>query len=127
MRFMTAATTPSSLTPSQLPPASLSRPATTLRRSGQWRAGGAHGRPVISSRLAPRMSGQAWSGRWRMTTLHMGDLPNFALVRYNLDPPIGGATYHSTGHSEVGIREQQQHGDVRRPRKGLRAEVQARQ
>src|SRR5882672_2888385 len=122
MRFMMAAATPSSLTPSQLPPASLSSPATTLRRSGQWRAGGAQGRPAISSRLAPRMSGQAWSGRWRMTTLHIRYLPSFDPVRYNLDPPIGGATYHSTG----GIREQQ-HGDVRRPRKGLRAEVQARQ
>jgi hypothetical protein len=30
-----------------------------------------------------------------MTTLHMRDLPSFALVRYNLDRPAGGATYQS--------------------------------
>ena len=48
-RLSIAATTPWSLTPSHVPPASSSRPATTSGRSGQCRAGGAPG-PVAPSR-----------------------------------------------------------------------------
>ena len=71
----TAATTPWSLRPSQLPPASWSSPATTSGRSGQWRPGGNAGRSAISSRLAPTIRGQAWPGRRRRTILHMGIHP----------------------------------------------------
>ncbi len=62
-RLSTPATTPASLTPSHVPPASSSRPATTSLRSGQWRAGGDHGRSAISSRLLAHSKGQLWPGR----------------------------------------------------------------
>ena len=43
---------------------------------GPMAAGRQPGALAISSRLAPRMTGQSWPGRRRMTTLHMdeGDL-----------------------------------------------------
>ena len=57
--------------PSHDPPASTSSPATTSGRSGQWRPGGSHGRSIISSRLAPISTGQRWSGRRKITKVHI--------------------------------------------------------
>jgi hypothetical protein len=69
-RFSTAAATPWRFTPIQVPPAERSHPATTSGWSCQCAAGGSQARSSISSRLAARISGQAWSGRISRTTVH---------------------------------------------------------
>ncbi len=57
-RLVTTASRPSSDTPSQVPPPSRSRPASTSGASSQ-RASGADGRACASSRLPARTSGQS--------------------------------------------------------------------
>ena len=54
---------------------------TTSARSGQCRAGGFAGRSIISSRLAPMMTGQACSGRRRITRVHIASSADAAILR----------------------------------------------
>ena len=91
-RLRSIATTPASLTASQVPPRSRSIPPRTPGRSGQWHAGGFHVRATSSSRLAPMITGQRWSGRRSRTSVHIRADPGWQAAEI-----VANASFRFTG------------------------------